>query len=170
MRARPTVTRTSPPERTKPPPRLRPTGPRAPTPAPPGSTEGPPGGSAARSGREVGVVAGVALADDAGVSVDPDRDVAGDRDPVQQPGLVVEVGDRVVLGGPVVPDRDITGPPGPADGVLQPGDVPLQQGEQVVEVGRAQPGERPDKVAEQQRRLARLRVDTDDRVLGLELQ
>ena len=36
-----------------------------------------------------------------------DRDVAGDRDPVQQPGLVVEVGDRVVLGGPVVPDRDV---------------------------------------------------------------
>ena len=64
-----------------------------------------------------------------------------------------------------------TGPPiawwgGWASGRCSPaGDVPLQHAEQVVEVCRAQPGERPDEVAEQQRRLAPLRVDADDRTL-----
>ena len=44
--------------------------------------------------------------------------------------LVVVVGDGVVLGGAVVPDRQIARLPVPADGVLQLGDPRLQQVEQ----------------------------------------
>jgi hypothetical protein len=80
----------------------------------------------------------VALADAGGVAVDADRDVAGHRDAVQQARFVVVVRDGIVLGGTVVPDGDVAIAPGPADRVLQPRDLPLEQAEQVGRVNRRQ--------------------------------
>src|SRR5438445_687661 len=63
----------------------------------------------------------------AALSVDAYRDVSVERDPAHQPGVVVEVGDRVVLRATVVPDRHVTDLPLPADDVLRALDMPLEQ-------------------------------------------
>jgi hypothetical protein len=42
---------------------------------------------------------------------------------VHDPALGQVVGERVVLGQAVVPERDIAGPPAPADGEFELGDV-----------------------------------------------
>jgi len=96
-----------------------------------------------------------------------DREAAGDRDPVHLARQVGVVVDRVVLGGAVVPHSDVARCPGPADRVLQAGHVRLEKVEQVPGIARGHPEDAADEVAEQQRPLPRLRMDPDERVLGL---
>ena len=73
-----------------------------------------------------------------------------------------------MLGRAVVPDGQVAGGPAPADGVLQPRDVPLEQLEQVAGVRWGHAQDALDELAEHQRALPRLGVDADHRVLGLE--
>lgn len=82
--------------------------------------------------------------------------------------MVAEVVDAVVLGGVVVPQHHIPLLPVPAEDVVRAGDAVLEDVEQVVELTGLQTEETLDEVAEQQGPLARLRVQMDHRVLGLE--
>jgi len=82
--------------------------------------------------RAAGVVGrGVAPDRDARPTVDPDRHRTGHGDALAAPVRRAVVRDRVVLGGAVVPDRQVALAPAPADRVLGPGDVVLQQPDQV---------------------------------------
>ena len=69
------------------------------------------------------------------LSVDTDRDVAGQRDATYLAALIAEIGDSVVLGRAVVPDGDITELPVPPNRVLQPGDPVLEDPVQRLELG-----------------------------------
>src|ERR1700735_2740127 len=84
------------------------------------------------SGRAAGVVGlGVAGDGDAGPAVDADRHRAGDGDALAAAVLGAVIEDRVVLCGAVVPDGQVARPPLPADGLLGPGHVLLQDADQV---------------------------------------
>src|SRR5207253_2957649 len=74
---------------------------------------------------------GVAPDRDARAAVHPDRYRPGHGDALAAPVRGAVVGDRVVLGGAVVPDGQVALAPAPADRVLGPGDVVLQQPDQV---------------------------------------
>src|SRR5580700_6008350 len=80
-----------------------------------------------------------------------DRHGAGHGDPLAAAvrGAVVE--DGVVLGGPVVPDREIPDPPLPAGGVLRTGDVVLQDPDQFPRSLRPETVDGPRETAEEQR-------------------
>jgi hypothetical protein len=56
---------------------------------------------------EDGVFGDIALDDAAAFAGDADGDVAGQGDSVHPPALGSVVGDDIVLGGPVVPDREV---------------------------------------------------------------
>ncbi len=73
-----------------------------------------------------------------------------------------------MLGGAVVPDRDVADLPVPAHGVLQPLHVALEERQQGPAVGAGDALDPLGEGAEQQVLLAGHRVDPDHRVLGLE--
>ena len=77
------------------------------------------------------------------------------------------VRDRVMLGSAVVPDGQVALAPAPADGVLGPGDVVLQQPDQVPRRRRGESEHGACEAAEQERPFAGLRVHPDQRMLGL---
>jgi MFS family permease len=103
----------------------------------------------------------------AGAAVSGYGEISGDRDSPHHPRQIAVVVDRVVLGGAVVPYRQVTGCPAPADRVLEPGHVLLEQREQMLAVGGGHAEDPLDELAEQQRPLPRLRMYPDHRVLGL---
>ena len=98
----------------------------------------------------------VTLQRDAGPTVDPDRRRAGDGDALAPPVDVSVVDDRAVLRRLVVPHRDVSDSPVPADGVLGTRNVFLERADdrarQLVRIA----DDPMRESAEQQRALTRL--------------
>ena len=61
-----------------------------------------------------------------------ERDIATHGDTTQEPGMSIEIGCCVVLGGAVVPDGNVPRFPVPADGVVNLRDVRLEDLQQPV--------------------------------------
>src|SRR3954451_12828610 len=114
------------------------------------------------------VAAGVTGAQGGPDTVHADRDVAGHGDAAHDAVLVAVVRHPVVLRGAVVPHRHVARLPAPPDRVLQTRDVALQEVDDLPRVRAAQADQPLREAAEQEGAFARLRVDPDDRVLGLE--
>lgn len=112
--------------------------------------------------------AGSSLVGDALASVHGDGNISYDRHTAHYPRGVAIVIDGVVLGGSVVPDRDVAGCPMPANCVLQSRDVRLKDFVEPVRVMGIVLNEALSIVPQQQALLAGLRVDLHDRVLRLD--
>src|SRR5690606_5275423 len=103
----------------------------------------------------------------AATAVDAHRHLAGQGHAAHHTVLLGVVVHRVVLGGAVVPDRHVAFLPAPAHGVLQAGDVALEDVEQALRVVAGQALDALDEVPEQQAAAAAHRVHAHHRVLGL---
>src|SRR5271169_7138876 len=99
-------------------------------------------------------------------AVHVDGHIAHHGDPVHQPILIVVVVDRTVLGGPVVPDGDITGLPVPPDRVLRHGDSSLQQLQKHLRLVVVQTNEAVHEAAGHQGAFTGLRMYPYDRMFG----
>src|ERR1700722_3820504 len=73
------------------------------------------------------VFGGVAADDATAFTGDTGGDIAGQRDSVHPGALGSVVGDGIMLGGPVVPDREVAQLPVPPDCVFRLGDSVLEK-------------------------------------------
>jgi hypothetical protein len=64
-------------------------------------------------------------------AIDADRDIAGDGGAAHDAALIAVIVDRDMLGGAVVPDRDIARLLAPAHGIFQSRHMALQQVEEM---------------------------------------
>ena len=87
-------------------------------------------------------------------SVDADRHVARDGHSSMQSRLLAVVVDRDVLGGAVIPNRDIAHRPSPSHRVLEARHISLQQREELFRIGLRQIDKVPQESSQHERPLA----------------